>query len=146
MKILVIHGPNLNLLGERPSKHYGDLTLTQVNQKMRSLAKQLKMQIKIVQTNHEGKIVDLLHANRKWADAVIINPAAYTHTSIAIRDAIEAIQTPVVEVHLSDIYTRESFRKVSLIKDVCAASFIGHKANSYLRALEFLQKDFQNGR
>ncbi len=138
IKILVLNGPNLNLLGHRDPKHYGRLTLDKLNTLIRRKARELGVDIKFYQTNHEGDLVTLLQRQRKYVDGVIINPAAYTHTSIAIRDAIELISIPVVEVHLSDISSREPFRRVSLITDVCVARFTGKKELSYLEALEFL--------
>jgi 3-dehydroquinate dehydratase-2 len=139
-QIFIIHGPNLNLLGSRDPALYGTLTLDKVNTAIRKKARELDVETRIIQTNHEGRIIDLLHRRRKWADAIIINPGAFTHYSYAIRDAIEGIQIPVVEVHLSDIYEREAFRSVSVIKDVCAAQFYGKKVDSYLEALTFLAR------
>ena len=136
-KIFIIHGPNLNLLGSRDSQHYGTLTLDKVNRAIRKKARELNLETRIIQTNHEGRIIDLLQRRRKWADGFIINPAAFTHYSYAIRDAIEAIQTPVVEVHLSNIYGREDFRKISVTKEVCVAQFYGKRVDSYLEALEY---------
>lgn len=138
MRICIIHGPNLNLLGTRDPEQYGTLTLDKVNSAIRKKAGGLDLETRIMQSNHEGRIIDTLHRRRKWADAFIINPGAFTHYSYAIRDAIEGIQTPVVEVHLSDIYEREDFRKISVTKDVCEAQFYGKKVDSYLEALDFL--------
>jgi len=138
-KIFIIHGPNLNLLGTRDPEQYGTLTLDKVNTAIRRKARELHLETRIVQTNHEGRIIDLLHRRRKWADGIILNPGAFTHYSYAIRDAVEAIQTPVVEVHLSDIYQREDFRRVSVIREVCAAQIYGKKVASYLEALEYFQ-------
>lgn len=137
-KIFVIHGPNLNLLGSRDPEQYGTLTLDKLNTALRKKARSLDFELRIIQSNYEGRIIDILHRRRKWADAFIINPGAFTHYSYAIRDAIEGIQTPVVEVHLSDIYKREEFRQVSVTKEVCAAQFYGKKVDSYLEALDFL--------
>lgn len=137
-KVFIIHGPNLNLLGHRDPEQYGTLTLAKVNTAIRKKARGLGLETKIVQTNHEGRIIDLLHRRRKWADAFLINPGAFTHYSFAIRDAIEGIMTPVVEVHLSDIYQREEFRAVSVTKEVCLSQFFGKQVNSYLEALEFI--------
>ena len=137
-KVFIIHGPNLNLLGSRDPEQYGTLTLDKLNSAIRKHAATLGMETRIVQSNHEGRIIDLLHRRRKWADGFIINPGAYTHYSYAIRDAIDAIQPPVVEVHLSNIYEREAFRRISVIKDVCAAQYYGKKTDSYLDALNFL--------
>ena len=140
LNIFIIHGPNLNLLGSRDPEHYGTLTLGKVNTAIRKKARELDLETRIVQTNHEGRIIDLLHRRRKWADGFLINPGAFTHYSYAIRDAIEAIQKPVVEAHLSNIYEREDFRQQSVMQAVCAAQFYGHQTDSYLEALVFLKK------
>ncbi len=137
-RIFIIHGPNLNLLGSRDPEQYGTLTLDKLNTAIRKKARDLGLETRIIQTNHEGRIIDLLHRRRTWADGFIINPGAFTHYSYAIRDAIDAIQPPVVEAHLSNIYEREDFRAVSVIKDVCAAQYYGKKVDSYLEALDFL--------
>ena len=117
--ILVIHGPNLNLLGEREPEIYGSKTLHDINNEIANFAKELKLLTKIYQSNSEGKLIDFIHENRKWADGIVINPGAYTHYSIAIRDAIASVNLPAIEVHLTDIMKREDFRKVSVISDVC---------------------------
>ena len=140
-RLFVIHGPNLNLLGSRDPAQYGTLTLDKVNRAIRKTAQALGWETRIVQTNHEGRIIDLLHRRRKWADAILINPGAFTHYSYAIRDAIDAIQTPVVEVHLSNIYERETFRQTSVIKDVCAAQFYGKRLDSYLEAVSWVAEN-----
>jgi 3-dehydroquinate dehydratase-2 len=139
-RIFIIHGPNLNLLGSRDPAQYGTLTLDKVNTAIRKKARDLDLETRIIQTNHEGRIIDLLHRRRKWAEGIIINPGAFTHYSYAIRDAIAAIQTPVVEVHLSNIYEREDFRKISVTKAVCVAQFYGKQVESYLEALEYFAK------
>lgn len=139
-RIFIIHGPNLNLLGTRDPEQYGTLTLDKVNTSIRKKARELGLETRIIQTNHEGRIIDLLHRRRKWADGFIINPGAFTHYSYAIRDAIEGIQCPVVEVHLSNIYEREDFRSISVTKDVCISQFYGKKVDSYLEALTFLSQ------
>ncbi|MBI4654682.1 MAG: type II 3-dehydroquinate dehydratase [Nitrospirae bacterium] len=134
MKILVIHGPNLNLLGTREPKIYGIQTLDDINKSIKALAKKLSLEITIYQSNHEGKIVDLIQ-NSKGYSAIIINPAAYTHTSIAIRDVIAAVKIPTIEVHLSNIYSREDFRQKSIISPVTVGQISGFGAESYLLAL-----------
>mgnify|MGYP002640436467 FL=1 len=139
-KIFIIHGPNLNLLGSRDPEQYGTLTLDKVNTAIRKQARELDLETRIIQTNHEGRIIDLLHRRRKWAHGFIINPGAFTHYSYAIRDAIEGIGKPVVEVHLSNIYEREEFRSVSVTKEVCVAQFYGKKVDSYLEGLNFLSQ------
>lgn len=135
-KILAIHGPNLNLLGERDVDVYGSLTIDQINSKLKNAAKQRQVEITIVQSNHEGEIVELIGKAKNNFDALLINPAAYTHTSIAIRDAIEAVAIPTVEVHLSNIYAREEFRRTSLIAPVAKGQVTGFGLNSYLLGLE----------
>lgn len=138
LKILILNGPNLNLLGHRDPKIYGNLTLDKLNKLIREKARELDVDVKFYQTNHEGGIVTILQRQRKYVDGVIINPAAYTHTSIAIRDAIDLIKIPVVEVHLSNISQREEFRNISLISDVCLTQIAGKKEFSYLEGLEYL--------
>jgi 3-dehydroquinate dehydratase-2 len=136
--ILVLHGPNLNLLGEREPAIYGAMTLEQLNRSLRRKAKGLSLTLKIFQSNHEGALIDLLHRHRKWADACVFNPGAYTHYSYALRDAVAASQIPTIEVHLSDIKKREAFRRVSVIEPVCVAQVTGKGAGSYFEALERL--------
>lgn len=143
IRIFIIHGPNLNLLGHRDPAQYGTLTLDKVNRAIRKHARQLQVEVRILQTNHEGKIIDTLQRRRKWADGFILNPGAYTHYSYAIRDAIESIGTPVVEVHLSNIYEREEFRRISVIEPVCLHQVVGKKVDSYLEALTFLAQHLQ---
>ena len=131
-KILVIHGPNLDLLGERQPAVYGKETLKEINEILGKTAKASAARLTVRQSNHEGKIVDLIgRAKRNGYDAILINPAAYTHTSVAIRDAVEACGLPVVEVHLSNIYAREKFRQHSLIAPVCKGQVSGFGAESY---------------
>lgn len=141
-KILVIHGPNLNLLGEREPELYGSTTLEELNEILEDFAKD-SVKLKFFQSNHEGQIIDCLHEHRKLMDAVLINPGAFTHTSIALRDAISSIKIPTVEVHLTDIYKREDFRRISVIKGVCLAQFLGEGIDSYKKALKFLISSFK---
>lgn len=138
LRIFIIHGPNLNLLGHRDPAQYGTLTLDKVNRAIRKKARELKVEVRILQTNHEGKIIDTLQRRRKWADGFILNPGAYTHYSYAIRDAIESSGVPVVEVHLSNIYEREEFRRISVIEPVCLHQVVGKKVESYLEGMTFL--------
>jgi len=134
-KILVINGPNLNLLGEREPDVYGKVTLKGINKSMGKLAKELGLGLEFFQSNHEGDIVEMIGTSGKRFAAIIINPAAYTHTSVAIRDAVAACGLPVVEVHISNIYKREEFRHKSLIAPVAAGQISGFGKNSYLLAL-----------
>lgn len=138
MKILILHGPNLNLLGTREPEVYGSMTLEDINAKLIELGKELGAEIKCVQSNHEGALIDALHDTRTWANGVVFNPGGYTHTSIALRDAISAIQIPVVEVHLSNVYAREEFRHVSMISAVCKGKVVGFGWRSYMLGLRAL--------
>ena len=124
-KILVIHGPNLNLLGTREVDVYGSVTIADINSLMEKKAKAVNVSLSIVQSNHEGEIVEAIGNARGKFDAILINPAAYTHTSVAIRDAISAVNLPTVEVHLSNIYKREEFRHTSLVAPVAAGPISG---------------------
>lgn len=135
-KVLVLHGPNLNLLGEREPNVYGTVTLEEINKELKELAAKSDVELRIVQSNHEGEIVETIQNSRHWADVIIINPAAYTHTSVAIRDAISAIQIPVIEVHLSNIHAREGFRQASHVSPVAVGQIAGFGKNSYLLALQ----------
>lgn len=134
-KILVIHGPNLNLLGEREKNIYGTLTLEEINRQISQEARVLGVQVHYFQSNVEGEIVTQIQEARKKFHGIVINPAAYTHTSVAIRDAIAAISIPVVEVHLSSIYQREEFRHQSLIAPVAKGQISGFGVLSYLLGL-----------
>jgi 3-dehydroquinate dehydratase-2 len=135
-KILVIHGPNLNLLGQREPDIYGKVTIDGINKDLEALAKTKGIALKIVQSNHEGEIVELIGKAKGNFDAILINPAAYTHTSVAIRDAISAVAVPTVEVHLSNIYSREEFRHTSLIAPVARGQVSGFGKMSYILGLE----------
>ncbi|GBE04069.1 MAG TPA: type II 3-dehydroquinate dehydratase [Nitrospirae bacterium] len=134
MKILVINGPNLNLLGTRENDIYGTMTLDDINASIEKLAKELNVEVTISQSNHEGEIVDLIHNSKDYA-ALVINPAAYTHTSVAIRDAISAVDIPAIEIHISNIYKREEFRHKSLISSVAHGQISGFGPESYLLGL-----------
>jgi len=145
MRILVIHGPNMNLLGKRDKSLYGKHNLDEINQMIQSKAKRLKMEVEIIQSNSEGEIIDQLHKTLDGDyDGVIINPGGYTHYSISIRDAIEVLDIPVIEVHLSNIYKREEFRRNSVIAPVCRGQISGFGLDSYLLALEFFNSMSEN--
>lgn len=137
-KILVIHGPNLQLLGTREPAVYGRVTLGEINKGLKKIAKKRKVSIKIVQSNVEGEIVNLIGKSKSKFDGLLINPAAYTHTSVAIRDAIAATGIPTVEVHLSNIHIREEFRYKSLITAVARGTILGFGMKSYTLGLEAL--------
>jgi len=144
MKIFILHGPNLNLLGTREPEVYGAMTMENINEKLIALGKELGAEVRCDQSNHEGTLVDALHDARTWASGVVFNPGAYTHTSIALRDAISAIEIPVIEVHLSNVYAREEFRHVSMISAVCRGKITGFGWRSYtlgLRALVDITQD-----
>ena len=135
MKILVINGPNLNLLGEREKDNYGEITLETINTELSNLAKDLCVEIDFFQSNTEGALVDKIQSVKGSFDGIIINPAAYTHTSIALRDALLAVKIPAVEVHLSNIHAREEFRQHSFTAGVCIGQIAGFKKDSYTLAL-----------
>jgi 3-dehydroquinate dehydratase-2 len=135
-RVLVIHGPNLNLLGNREVNIYGKVSLDEINNRLRKVAEKYKIKLEIMQSNHEGEIVDVIGKAKKKFKVILINPAAYTHTSIAIRDAISACGVPVVEIHLSNIYAREDFRQTSLTAPVCVGQVSGFGLNSYILGLE----------
>lgn len=138
MKIQIINGPNLNMLGIREPEIYGSLTLEEMNRQLSEMGEELGLSLDFYQSNHEGDIIDKIQSCYGSADGIVINPGAYTHYSIAIRDAIAAVGIPTVEVHLSDINSREDFRKVSVIKNVCVRQIWGKGIRSYSEALEFL--------
>ena len=138
MKILVLHGPNLNLLGMREPEVYGSMTMDELDAKLIELGNLLGAEVKCQQSNHEGVLIDLLQDARIWADGVIFNPGGYTHTSVALRDAIAALKIPVIEVHLSNVYAREEFRSKSLISAVCKGKISGLGWKSYALALRAL--------
>ena len=137
-KILIINGPNLNLLGTRQPDVYGKTTLTDIENALKKLAAELKVEVSFFQSNHEGEIVDEIGKAKDKFDAIIINPAAYTHTSVAIRDAIAAVDLPAIEVHISNIYSREDFRHNSFMSPVCIGQIAGMGIDGYLFALRKL--------
>ena len=136
--VLVLHGPNLNLLGKRQPEIYGPLSLNEINERLTALGQELSLEVQCCQSNSEGALIDHLHAAHTWAHGVIFNPGAYTHTSVALRDAVSAINLPVIEVHLTNIYARETFRQQSLISPVCQGVISGFGWRSYVLALRAL--------
>jgi 3-dehydroquinate dehydratase type II len=138
MNVLLLNGPNLNLLGEREPEVYGTTTLPQLEALVAARAGELKIALKSFQSNHEGALIDRLHEARRWAQGVIFNPGAYTHTSYALRDAIAGTRLRVVEVHLSDLTRREAWRQVSVLADVVVHRIMGKGVAGYLEALEWL--------
>ncbi len=138
MKFLVINGPNLNMLGLREPVHYGRESYETLLQKIRDYAKTKEVEVDFFQSNHEGDLVDAIQAAYNDADGIIINPGAYTHTSIAILDAVKAVNIPTVEVHISDVNQREEFRKISYIRLACIGTVAGLGTDGYLRAMDLL--------
>ena len=140
MNILVINGPNLNLLGKRDPKLYGEETLEELMMWLENSTVSLGHKFKFYQSNHEGEIIDVLHDERQWAQGILINAGAYSHYSYAIRDAIESIEIPTIEIHITEISKREKFRKTSVISEVCIRTIQGLGKNSYLDGLKILLK------
>ena len=141
MKILVLNGPNMNMLGIRQPEIYGKTTYEDLLAMIRAEAEKLNVSVSFFQSNHEGTLVDAIHqAYFDQVDGIIINPAAYTHTSVALLDAVKAVGIPTVEVHISDPDTREEFRHVSYIREACAKTIAGHGLPGYLEALQYLAK------
>jgi len=138
--LLVLHGPNLNLLGLREPAVYGTQTLSDVNAALETLAEELGVEVACRQSNHEGELIDWLHEARERFDGVLMNPGGYTHTSVALRDAIASIDKPCVEVHLSNVHSREAFRHTSLTAGVCVGVVMGFGLDSYLLGLRALAK------
>ena len=144
MNILILHGPNLNLLGLREPHIYGKETLDDINAKLQELARQHNVELDILQSNHEGALIDKLHAARTWADGVLINPGAFTHYSYALRDAIAGVAKPTIEVHLSNVHKREEFRHTSVIAPVATGQIMGLGWRSYTLGLTALIQILEN--
>lgn len=140
MKILVINGPNLNRLGKRRADHYGIMTLEDLEEIIKKHARQLDMEVEFFQSNYEGAIIDVIHQSEGKYQGAIINPGAFTHYSYAIRDAIECVELPFVEVHLSDIHSREPFRALSVTEAVCIKQISGQREQSYTLAIDYLKE------
>ena len=145
MKILVMHGPNLNLLGTREPSIYGNVTIKEINSAISALALEMGIEVNIVQSNSEGALIERIHAAIGIYDGILINPAAYTHTSIAIRDALSAAALPVVEVHLSNIHSREEFRSRSFIAPIALGQISGFGPDSYLLGLRAIFNHLTKG-
>ena len=143
-KITIINGPNLNLLGEREKEKYGNVTLKQIEQNCKKFGKKKNIQIAFKQSNIEGKIIDYIQESRKKVDGIIINAAGYTHTSVAIRDALMILKIPIIELHITNIYNREKFRHKSLLSKVARSVICGFGVNGYILALEGLNEIIKN--
>ncbi len=140
MRIRVINGPNINMLGIREPEIYGKVTYDDLVKMIEDHAKTLGVDVEVMQSNHEGDLVDMLQDCYKKIDGIVINPGAYTHTSVAILDALKAVSIPAVEVHISKVDEREDFRQISYIRKACVKTITGHGVNGYLEAIDFLNK------
>ena len=146
MKILVINGPNLNMLGIREPDHYGIETYADLVSKIKSHCENIGVEVEVLQSNHEGCLVDMIQGAYQNADGIVINPGAYTHTSIAILDAVKSVNIPTVEVHISKVEEREDFRQISYIRLACVKTIMGHGTNGYIEAIDFLNEAKNEGK
>lgn len=145
IEILVLHGPNLNLLGEREPEVYGHMSLAELDERLCREGKKLGLSVRTCQSNHEGVLIEALHEARGWASGIVFNPGGYTHTSVALRDAVAAVGLPVVEAHLSNLHAREPFRHTSLIAPVCVGQIAGFGWRSYQLGLQALKSRIDDG-
>jgi len=143
-KIIIINGPNLNLLGEREQSQYGSITFDKLKENCKKKSKELDLDVEFTQSNIEGEIVELIQNSRKSFDGMIINAAAFTHTSVAIRDALDIFKKPIIELHISNIYKREEFRHKSLISDIVTGGIFGLGSDGYILAIIAMQKLLKN--
>jgi len=143
-KIIIINGPNLNLLGEREQSQYGSITFNELKENCQKKSKELALEVEFTQSNIEGEIVNLIQDSRKKFDGIIINAAAFTHTSVAIRDALDIFKKPIIELHISNIYKREEFRKKSLISDIVTGGIFGLGSDGYILAIISMQNLLKN--
>ena len=139
-KIIIINGPNINLLGEREQSQYGSVTFDELKQNCLKKSKELNLKLEFIQSNIEGELVNIIQNSRKKFDGIIINAAAFTHTSVAIRDALDIFKKPIIELHISNIYKREEFRKKSLISDIVTGGIFGLGSDGYILAIISMQK------
>lgn len=138
IKLLVLHGPNLNMTGFREPDVYGKATLDEINDRIQKHAKEVGADVRILQSNHEGTLIDAIQEHRSWADGIIVNPGGLTHTSVTLRDALTSVRLPVVEVHLSNVHAREEFRRHSMIAPITVGQIVGFGPNGYLLAITAL--------
>ena len=138
MNVLVLHGPNLNLTGFREPELYGKKPITDIDEDIQNAAKALGIEVRILQTNHEGVLIDTIQENRKWANGIVINPGGLTHTSVSLRDALASVRLPVIEVHMTNVHAREEFRRHSLISPITVGQIVGLGSTGYTLALRAL--------
>jgi 3-dehydroquinate dehydratase-2 len=143
-KVLVLHGPNLNLLGFRETDMYGKKPLSEVDEQVQKKAKEVGFEVRILQSNHEGQLIDAIHEHKNWASGIVINPGGLGHTSVSLRDALAAVRLPTIEVHISNVFAREEFRRTSIISDICIGVISGLGGFGYVLALDAL-KDHLEG-